>query len=460
MAALVAGCALMTLAPAAPTSAQDIDDRKKAVEREIHETEDHLDQSSTQLAAASRGVEEAVAKLASARDTLARTRGELAAARALDNRMKDELAAAVQDLARARKALARSRARVGEQEDVLRQVAAHQYSSSDPSLMALSMVLNSQDTTQLASQLNSVRNVLDKEAATLDQLEASRVMLAVQRSTFADAKQEVAKRRAEAARNLEHKQQLEAQAAQAEADIADLVVVRSQARKVAAKAKAEDLRRLEDLEREREEISTLLRRRAEEARRKAEAEARARAEAAAQAAAEAAARREARASEAAERRASRRSSRSDSARRAAQSSPAPRPPAPAPDSLIYPVDGYLTSSYGMRFHPVYKRWSLHDGTDFGASCGTPIRAAASGTVVAMYYNSGYGNRIVMDHGLRGGVGLGTSYNHLSSYSTYVGQRVQRGDVIGYVGTTGASTGCHLHFMVFENGATVDPMKWL
>jgi murein DD-endopeptidase MepM/ murein hydrolase activator NlpD len=128
--------------------------------------------------------------------------------------------------------------------------------------------------------------------------------------------------------------------------------------------------------------------------------------------------------------------------------------------LSYPVDGYITSSYGMRLHPVYKRWALHDGTDFGAACGTPIRAAASGTVVGRYYDGGYGNRVIIDHGWVSGGGLGTTYNHLSSYSANVGDRVQRGEVIGFVGSTGYSTGCHLHFMVFRNGATVDPMGWL
>jgi len=124
------------------------------------------------------------------------------------------------------------------------------------------------------------------------------------------------------------------------------------------------------------------------------------------------------------------------------------------------VLGWITSPYGMRFHPVYRYMSLHDGTDFGAGCGTPVRAAASGTVVATYYHSAYGNRIILDNGYQRGVGLATTYNHLSRYSTYAGQRVARGEIIGYVGTTGASTGCHLHFMVLENGATVDPMTWL
>ena len=89
-----------------------------------------------------------------------------------------------------------------------------------------------------------------------------------------------------------------------------------------------------------------------------------------------------------------------------------------------------------------------------------FRAAASGTVVEAYSHSAYGNRVIVDHGYQGGVGLATAYNHMSRFSAYPGQRVQRGDVIGYVGTTGYSTGCHLHFMAFENGSTVNPMNWL
>jgi murein DD-endopeptidase MepM/ murein hydrolase activator NlpD len=77
--------------------------------------------------------------------------------------------------------------------------------------------------------------------------------------------------------------------------------------------------------------------------------------------------------------------------------------------LDYPVDGYITSSYGMRLHPVYKRWTLHDGTDFGAPCGTPVYAAAKGTVLAVYYNAGYGNRVILDNGYTNGAGLGTAY---------------------------------------------------
>ena len=128
--------------------------------------------------------------------------------------------------------------------------------------------------------------------------------------------------------------------------------------------------------------------------------------------------------------------------------------------LSKPIDTYITSPFGMRFHPILHYWKLHDGTDFGAGCGTPIHAAADGTVIEEYYNEGYGNRVIIDDGVVDGINLATSYNHLEGYSAYVGQHVNRGDVIGYVGTTGYSTGCHLHFMVYENGVTVDPMTWL
>jgi murein DD-endopeptidase MepM/ murein hydrolase activator NlpD len=102
---------------------------------------------------------------------------------------------------------------------------------------------------------------------------------------------------------------------------------------------------------------------------------------------------------------------------------------------------------------------LHDGIDFAGACGTPIYAPASGRVLDRYYQSAWGNRIILDHGWKRGVGLATISNHLSGYAVEVGDWVKRGEVIGFVGTTGWSTGCHLHFTVLQNGSPVDPMRW-
>lgn len=118
---------------------------------------------------------------------------------------------------------------------------------------------------------------------------------------------------------------------------------------------------------------------------------------------------------------------------------------------------YITSSYGMRFHPIYKVWRMHAGTDFRAYCGTPIMAAADGKVEWARYVSGLGNQVMLYNGIVSGKVLYTSYNHLASFNVSAGQTVKRGQVVGYQGTTGTSTACHLHFEVYVNGQTVDPM---
>lgn len=128
--------------------------------------------------------------------------------------------------------------------------------------------------------------------------------------------------------------------------------------------------------------------------------------------------------------------------------------------LGMPVDGPITSPYGMRLHPILNVWKLHDGTDFGVGCGTPVRAAEDGTVTATYADAAYGNRVLIDHGEVEGRALSTAYNHLTDWTVTPGQRVSRGDLIGHVGSTGYSTGCHLHFMVEVDDATVDPESWL
>lgn len=145
--------------------------------------------------------------------------------------------------------------------------------------------------------------------------------------------------------------------------------------------------------------------------------------------------------------------------------PPPAPPAPSiglghADGLRRPVGGPVTSPYGMRVHPLTGVFKLHDGTDLAAACGTPVHAAASGSVTARYFNAGYGNRVLVDHGTSQGESLGTSYNHLAKAVVRPGDRVERGEVVGYVGQTGYATGCHLHFMVVVGGEPVDPSAWL
>lgn len=123
-------------------------------------------------------------------------------------------------------------------------------------------------------------------------------------------------------------------------------------------------------------------------------------------------------------------------------------------ALMRPVDGGITSPYGNRFHPIYKEYRLHTGTDFGEPSGEPIAASGSGKVYFAGNGGGYGNLIKVDHG----GGLTTWYAHLSRFRVKSGDLVAQGQRIGDVGSTGNSTGPHLHFEVRINGATSDPMK--
>ena len=130
---------------------------------------------------------------------------------------------------------------------------------------------------------------------------------------------------------------------------------------------------------------------------------------------------------------------------------------PYSGTFVWPTPSCTTTSsaYGYRVHPIYGTVKVHAGEDIPASYGAEILAAASGTVTTAGWVSGYGNYTVIDHG----GGTMTAYGHQSSIIVSVGQYVEQGQVIGYVGSTGNSTGPHLHFEVYQNGSTVDPKSF-
>ena len=121
-----------------------------------------------------------------------------------------------------------------------------------------------------------------------------------------------------------------------------------------------------------------------------------------------------------------------------------------------PVPGGIGSGFGPRVHPIYGSTRMHTGADIHASWGEPIRSCRAGVVVNAGWNDGYGNCVIIDHG----GGMATLYAHQSSIATSVGEQVAAGQTIGYVGSTGASTGPHLHFEVRLNGNPFDPAPYL
>ena len=136
-------------------------------------------------------------------------------------------------------------------------------------------------------------------------------------------------------------------------------------------------------------------------------------------------------------------------------------PAPVRAEVLVPQimplsDARLTSGYGMRDHPVLRRRAAHNGVDLAAPRGTPVYATADGFVEMAQYYSSYGNYVQIEHG----GSIETRYAHLSSYTVRPGDTVRVGDLIGYVGSTGRSTGPHLHYEVRVNGDPVNPIPYM
>jgi murein DD-endopeptidase MepM/ murein hydrolase activator NlpD len=127
----------------------------------------------------------------------------------------------------------------------------------------------------------------------------------------------------------------------------------------------------------------------------------------------------------------------------------------APGKLTFPTKGILTSGFGNRISPISGTMRFHAGIDIGSDSGTPVVAAAGGEVVQAGYMGGYGYAVIIYHG----GGFSTVYGHLSKFAVSTGQKVQRNQIIGYVGSTGYATGPHLHFEVRVNGALQNPFNF-
>lgn len=123
---------------------------------------------------------------------------------------------------------------------------------------------------------------------------------------------------------------------------------------------------------------------------------------------------------------------------------------------LWPADGYVSSEYGARIHPISGNAQRHNGIDIAALTGTPVRAPAAGTVTYASDRGSYGLTVVIDHGY----GVQTLYAHNSRLHVRAGQKVKRGDLISAIGTTGVSTGPHLHYEVHVNGRPVNPRSYL
>jgi murein DD-endopeptidase MepM/ murein hydrolase activator NlpD len=420
----------LAVVPSAQADPPDPRAQKKQLDSEIKESRADLHESYDALQKTVTAYDQATAQLKAVQTRYAAAQGQLAAARAADVVAAGKLKAAEEALAAARTDVFAGEQLIAEKQQLVGRAVRSAYQQQS-SLVSLTIVLRGASPADLATGIQVQRNVFGIHGNAITNLNNAQAQLANKRAKVAEAERVVSAQRAEAARTVQRVTQLTEAVAAEKVETARVAQTRLTAFNAAEKAKNDELARYNSLVAERNRVQRIL-----IARARAERAAAARRRAAAIAAERARAKREKR-----------------------RERPIPTDPGSSA-SLSYPVNTYITSPYGMRFHPILGYWKLHDGTDFGAGCGTPIRAAADGVVTDKYYNGGYGNRLFVSHGVMRGSSITTVYNHLSRYSSYVGQRVRRGEVIGYVGTTGYSTGCHLHFMVYQDGQVVNPMNWL
>ena len=410
--ALVLALALVA-AVTSPSSADkkhDLEQKQKAAKGKAAGAKRDLDESSARLIASAAALRSAQAKLDVAMNTLGKTKGMLAVAKTLDTQMQAKLVRSQADLDVATAKLAKGQAELDTSQAAVEQFTVQNIQQGDRGLRAFGDLLSGEDPMTFTQQVTLNDSVSDAQIATMQKLAADRVILKINNDRVRALRDQVAQQRKEAAANLVKKRKLEA-AAKAQTDqVTALVRTRSKAKQSAAALRREDARQYAMLVRERNSLARQLRALA----------------------------------------------------RKQLANGGKGSGGDGGSVLSMPVHGNppITSPYGMRMHPITHIYKLHDGTDFGVPCGTPVYAAAGGRVLQEYYNYGYGNRLILNNGIMRGRSIVTTYNHLSSYVARPGNTVRRGQLIAYSGTTGYSTGCHLHFTVLINGATVNPMGWL
>jgi murein DD-endopeptidase MepM/ murein hydrolase activator NlpD len=413
-AAVAAGLGLLlagaVLAP--PVPADSVSDRKQTLDRQLDELRETLEGTSKDLVDAAVDLKRAQSELVDANAKLASARAALAEASARDLVLAGRLAVAEAAVAKAGRDLEFRRHQEAETRTRLGNLAREAYVGSG--LSGLAIALNSENPDQFADRMNVAGTALRTENGALARIAVQQADTRARQTKLAAAQSEVAELKRQSEALLEQRRQAKADAGSAASEIGRLVAVQTRSVRTIAARRSAERKRIAALQVQQNELTKLLR-----ARSKA--------------------------------RASRASSAPGGSIHSAPSNGSGR--------LSYPVIAPITSGFGYRYHPILHYSRLHAGTDFGAACGTPVRAAAPGTVVRAGGAGGYGNQIVIDHGSMRGKDVATSYNHLSRFVVRSGP-VRRGQLIAYSGTTGLSTGCHLHFEVYVNGTHVNPMSWL
>ncbi len=387
---------LLGIAPAA--TADGLKDAREKVRKALVQAKKEIASDRKDVAAASSNLKSSQAQLAKARSELAAVQRKLAAAKAEDAAIAADLKVAQKALDVAAAALAKAEAAVSEQEALIGIVvrAAYQQQSA---LVGFTMIVGAETPGDLAQRVQWANTIFDSSTSQLDRLKDLRAGLEVAKAAKADAEAKVAAQRDRSAANVARVKALTADASAKAAKVAALVAANAK-----QKAEAQD-----ELEQTQAQYRALEK---QEARIAAKL------------------------------------------RKAGYN-------VVNNGGFIKPVDAPAGSPFGLRYHPILHYWRMHWGTDFGATCGQPLRAMANGKVVSAGWTSyGFGNYTIISYGRVNGASVASGYAHQSKVIVRAGQKVKQGQVVGYVGTTGLSTGCHLHLQIYRDGVRVNPMRYL
>lgn len=472
----------LALGFSAPVFADELDNRQNALEQEIEDVQQSIEYLDADISETIAQLRVFQGQLPGAQQALADAQGRVETATGQVTALTQRVDLAQETRNKISEQMNLDREAMGETREMIGQIATQAYKNGGvPS--NLSLLFGSEGTGSLTNSMDMVDQALRSQNAAMDQLSQQNATNVNSRARLESVEAEILDLKAQAEQALAAEQIARDDAAAEKSKVDTLVADTSALSAELKEQKPVIEAQLAEVESAHEQVTADIAarqarlieeaRKREEARLKAEAEERARIENERRAAEAAAAAEAANAAAAAAAAAAQRP-----APQPVEPEPivptAPRPVAPiqsgSPSAfgLRAPVSGPISSGFGWRATPVGtidfngSGGYTHTGLDYGVGCGTPLYAPAAGEVWFADSNalSGAGNRIVLNHGVVQGNALATNFYHLSSFDVSPGQKVSAGQLIGRTGTTGNSTGCHLHFETVLNGSLVDPLGLL
>ncbi|HEX6076285.1 MAG TPA: peptidoglycan DD-metalloendopeptidase family protein [Micromonosporaceae bacterium] len=403
MAAVAVGLVAATPGYLTPAFADPRDD-KRTVDRELARVRSMLESATERAQDATVAYADASGRLPAARERVAEARGLVAAAEVAADRTRREARQANRKLRRANLAYRSAENRVTDARERVGEFVSAAYKGGGA--VAFTSLLSAESPSDLADRMAYLDDLASDQRTALDRVVELRHDAKRKQNAAVLAKQRADQAKRDADNALAAAHTARDAAARAEASVRNLVNKREAALRTAAEEREATLERYRDLRRESARIQADIR------------------------------------------------------ALAARDRGRGRAAAGSGGRFVMPARGWKSSDFGWRWDPYYRVWQLHAGMDIAAPGGSLIRAAAAGRVFRAGWNGGYGRYTCLYHGLSSGKGLATCYAHQSRIGVSYGQHVRRGQVIGAVGTTGASTGDHLHFEVRLNGTPVNPLRWL